>query len=225
MKTITVVIPAYNEEERIAETLLAVKSLQGINKIIVVNDGSSDHTSARAREQGVEVLDLPANRGKGGAMNAVAPLIKTDVAVFLDADLGASAAEARKIIDPVIAGETDLCIAAFPPPSKKGGFGIVKGTAARAIKKAGNIEVTAPLSGQRAMTREVLHALTPFHEAYGVELGMSIQALQKGYRLMEVPTTMKHNESGRNLKGFLHRGKQFLDVLRVIRRETREKGL
>ena len=75
------------------------------------------------------------------------------------------------------------------------------------------------------MTREALLALTPFHEAYGVELGMSIQALQKGYRLMEVPTTMKHNESGRDLKGFLHRGRQFLDVVRVIRRETRGKGL
>lgn len=221
MKTITVVIPAYNEEDRIIDTLQAVQSIAGIDQIIVVNDGSTDQTSARAREQGVTVLDLKENRGKGGAMNAVIPMINTDVVAFLDADLGASAAEARKIIDPVLAGETDLCIAAFPPPTKKGGFGIVKGTAARAIKKAGNIEVTAPLSGQRAMSRSVLEALTPFHEAYGVELGMSIAALQKGYRLMEVPTTMKHNESGRDLKGFLHRGKQFLDVIRVIRRETR----
>ena len=224
MKTITVVIPAYNEEARIVDTLQAVQRIAGIDKIIVVNDGSTDHTSERAREQGVMVLDLKENRGKGGAMNAVIPMIDTDVVAFLDADLGASAAEARKIIDPVLAGVTDLCIAAFPPPTKKGGFGLVKGTAARAIKKAGNIEVTAPLSGQRAMNREVLEALTPFHEAYGVELGMSIAALQKGYRLMEVPTTMKHNESGRDLKGFLHRGKQFLDVIRVIRRETRGKG-
>lgn len=223
MKTITVVVPAYNEESRIAETLQAIKSISGIDHIIVVNDGSTDKTSERAREQGVKVVDLEVNRGKRGAMNAVIPFIETDIVAFIDADLGSSAAEARKIIDPVINGETDLCIAAFPPPTKKGGFGIVKGTAARAIKKAGNIEVTAPLSGQRAMTREVMQALTPFEEAYGVELGMSISALQKGYRLMEVPTTMKHNESGRNIKGFLHRGQQYLDVIRVIRRETRGK--
>jgi glycosyltransferase involved in cell wall biosynthesis len=166
-------------------------------------------------------VDLEVNRGKGGAMNAVLSLLDADITVFIDADLGSSAAEAYKIIDPVLNDRCDLCIAAFPLPAKKGGFGMVKGTAARAIRRVGNIEVTAPLSGQRAMTREVLQAVTPFEEAYGVELGMSIKALQRGFRLLEVPTTMSHNETGRDLRGFLHRGKQFMDVLRVIRKETR----
>jgi len=225
MKTVTVVIPAYNEEARITKTLQAVKQLDGIDKIIVVNDGSADNTSSKAREQGVMVIDLPQNCGKGGAMNAAVPMIDTDVAVFLDADLGESAVEAKKIIQPVVEGKTDLCIAAFPPPVKKGGFGLVKGTARWAIRKAGKIEVNAPLSGQRAMTRELLLAVTPFSEAYGVELGMSIKALLKGFRLMEVPTSMTHNESGRDLKGFLHRGKQLLDVLKVINGEFRRKGM
>lgn len=221
MKTITVVIPAYNEEKRIVATLQAVKSIPGIDQIIVVNDGSTDQTAELARTQGVTVLDLARNCGKGGAMNAVLPMLDSDVVAFLDADLGASAAEAGKIIAPVLNGQTDLCIAAFPAPTRKGGFGLVKGTAARAIRQAGGIETSAPLSGQRAMTREVLQAVTPFEEAYGVELGMSIKALRKGYRLMEVPTTMSHNETGRDLQGFLHRGKQFFDVIRVIRLQTR----
>ena len=221
MKTIIAVIPAYNEEDRLRATLQAVKSISGIDKIIVVNDGSTDKTSEVACAQGVTVVDLPENRGKGGALNAVVPMLDSDVVVFLDADLGDSAAEAVKIIAPVINGQTDLCVAAFPPPTKKGGFGLVKGTAARAIKKAGGLDVIAPLSGQRAMTREVLQAVTPFQEAYGVELGMSIKALRNGFRLMEVPTTMSHNETGRDLKGFLHRGRQFFDVLRVIRLQKR----
>lgn len=221
LKTITIVIPAYNEEDRIAATIQAIKSLPVETEIMVVNDGSTDATSQRAREQGVKVLDIKPNRGKGGAMNAAVPLLDTDIVAFVDGDLGASAAEAYKILKPVIDGQCDLCIAAFPPPAKKGGFGLVKGTAARAIRKAGKVDVTAPLSGQRAMTREVLLAVTPFEEAYGVELGMSIKALRKGFRLMEVPTTMSHNETGRDLRGFIHRGKQFMDVLRVIRKETR----
>ncbi len=221
MKTITVVIPAYNEEERIAATIRAIKSMSVQTEIMVVNDGSADETSRKAREQGAKVLDLKPNRGKGGAMNAAVPLLDTDIIAFVDGDLGDSAAQAYKIIEPVMDGQCDLCIAAFPPPTKKGGFGLVKGTAARAIRKAGKIEVTAPLSGQRAMTREVLQAVTPFEEAYGVELGMTIKALRQGFRIMEVPTTMSHHETGRDWRGFIHRGKQFLDVLRVIQKETR----
>lgn len=225
MKQVTVIIPAYNEEERIARTIQAVKTINGIARIVVVNDGSNDRTSIIARKEDVLVIDLDNNLGKGGAMNASLPLIDTDVVAFLDADLGDSASQAETIIQAVIDGEADLCIASFPPPSKKAGFGLVKGTAAWAIRKMGNIEVTAPLSGQRAMTREVLKAVTPFQEAYGVELGMSLKALQMGYRILEIPTTMKHNESGRDLKGFLHRGQQFIDVIKVIYKVTRGKGL
>lgn len=224
MKTVKIIIPAYNEEERILDTIAAVKTIADVAEIIVVNDGSNDATSQRARSAGVSVLDLQANRGKGGAMNAAVENIDADIVVFLDADLGESAAEAWKIIEPVREGRADLCIASFPPPLKKGGFGLVKGTASRALRKAGQNEVNAPLSGQRAMTREVLKAVTPFHEAYGVELGMSLRALLAGYRIMEVPTTMRHNETGRNLEGFLHRGRQFRDVVRVIFAETRRRG-
>jgi glycosyltransferase involved in cell wall biosynthesis len=225
MPTVTIVIPAYNESDRIVETIQAVKKINNIAEIVVINDGSSDNTSDKAKAEGVTVVDLNPNRGKGGAMNAALPYIKTDVVAFLDGDLGAAAGEAEKIIKPVVEGITDLCIASFPPPKKKGGFGIVKGTAAWAIRKVGKIEVTAPLSGQRAMTIEVLRTVTPFHEGYGVELGMSINALLHGFRLMEVPTTMTHNETGRDLKGFIHRGHQFIDVVRAIRRETRGKRI
>ncbi len=223
MKTVTVVIPAYNEETRIGDTLQAVKALDNVAKIIVVNDGSTDKTAEVVRRYNIDLIDLQENVGKGGAMNNVLPYIETDIAVFLDADLGSSASEASKIIVPLLNEEADLVIAAFPPPTRKGGFGLVKGTAAKAIKNAGNLEVTAPLSGQRAMTKEVLKVVTPFSKAYGVELAMTIKALKNGFRVIEVPTLMKHNETGRDLAGFIHRGKQFIDVLKVIIKERRGK--
>lgn len=222
--TITVVIPAYNEEERIVDTLRAVKGLNQIDDIIVVNDGSHDHTADRVKAEGVTLIDLPGNQGKGGAMNAALPYINSDIVVFLDADLGKSAAEAEKLIEVVRADLCDLAIAAFPPARRKGGFGLVKGTASWAINRAGKMEATAPLSGQRAMNRRALAMLSPFDEDYGVELGMTIRALAKGLRVMEVPTTMSHKETGRDLKGFLHRGKQFLDVIRVLNK-LRRNGL
>jgi len=224
MQSVSVVIPAYNEGKRIKSTLRALKLLKIINKIIVVNDGSTDNTAALAREEGAFVLDLNPNRGKGGAMNAALPLIDTEIIVFLDADLGQSAQEVEKIIQPVMAGDTDLCIAAFPPPLKKGGFGIVKGTASWILRKVGDFEANSPLSGQRAMNRKALKAVMPFNEGYGVELGMTVDAMLMGLRVMEIPTAMRHNESGRDLKGFWHRGKQFVDLLKVLQ-EMRRKGI
>ncbi len=223
MKSVMAVIPAFNEEETIAETIAAVRRVPQISRILVVDDGSTDQTAEKALQAGAEVLRLTANRGKGGAMNRSVELVDCDVVVFLDADLGDTASQAALIIRPILEGRADLCIAAFPAPSKKGGFGLVKGTARRAIKKLSDMEVNSPLSGQRAMSKEVLWALTPFHEAYGVELGMTLKALERGFRVQEVMTTMKHNETGRDLKGFIHRGRQLLDVIRVIRIE--EKGV
>ncbi len=225
MKSVMTVIPAFNEEGTIGLTIAAVQTVGGISKILVVDDGSSDATAERAREAGAQVLVLENNCGKGGAMNRAVELIDTDVVVFLDADLGVTASQASLIIKPVLEGEADLCIAAFRPAKKKGGFGLVKGTARRAIKKIADIEVRSPLSGQRAMNREVLMAVTPFHEAYGVELGMTLNALAHGFRVKEVITDMRHNETGRDLQGFIHRGQQFLDIIRVINLENRRKGV
>ncbi len=47
---------------------------------------------------------------------------------------------------------------------------------------------------------------------FAAEIGLNIKEL-KGYRVLEVPVNMFHRESGRNLKGFMHRGKQFMDIL------------
>jgi glycosyltransferase involved in cell wall biosynthesis len=216
MPTITAVIPAYNEEDIIEETILALQSLKEIDKILVVNDGSTDATEEAARRRGVQVINLTPNQGKGAALNAAIPYITTDLVVFIDADLGPTAVQANRLIEPVARGEADLCIATFPPPRKKGGAGIVKKIAGWAIYRAGKIKVKAPLSGQRVMTKEVLGSVVPFHQGYGVELGMTLRALAQGYKILEIPTTMSHKETGRDLQGFLHRGRQLVDVLKVI---------
>ncbi|MGE5422785.1 MAG: glycosyltransferase family 2 protein [Ignavibacteriales bacterium] len=214
------IVPAYNEEQRLEDTLQAIKSIPSVDMIRVVNDGSSDRTAEVALQAGVELIDLKTNVGKGEALNIASKDVPADVVVFLDADLGKTAAEGEKIIRPIIDGEADLCIGKFPPPLKKGGFGFVKRLAAWGIRKEG-LEVLEPLSGQRAMKVEVLKKVLPFHSGFGIEVGMTIRALRNGYRVKEVPVNMGHAETGRDLKGFIHRGEQFWDVLKVILRERR----
>ncbi len=86
----------------------------------------------------------------------------------------------------------------------------------------GAFDATAPLSGQRALTRECLATVRPFMAGYGVEVGLTIRALRAGFRLTEVPTTMAHAATGRDVAGFVHRGKQFVHVAIALMRLSRQ---
>lgn len=212
---IAVLIPAHEEAERIALTVAAAREIPGVTRVVVVDDGSRDDTADRADGAGAKVVRLVFNVGKGAALEAGASRVSdADVVVLLDGDLAQSAGQAAALLAPVLDGEADMSIAAFPRPQAKAGFGLVKGLARFGIAQMGNGWVAnAPLSGQRAMTAACFEAVRPFASGYGVEVALTVRALRQGFRLVEVPTTMGHAATGRNLAGFVHRGRQFVHVL------------
>lgn len=225
--TTAIIIPAYNEQERIGSTLAALKKVSGVDKIIVVDDGSTDNTVEIAKEAGVQVIAMEENQGKGEALRrGLAATREMDVIVFLDADLGESAQEAGKLLHSVWEGWADMTIARFPPAKKKGGFGFVKNLARWGIQKTTGLRMESPLSGQRAMRREVMEKLGMPAPGFGVEVALTIDAFRAGFRLKEVPVNMTHAETGRTWAGFLHRGKQFSAVAGVLitRLLFRQKG-
>ena len=223
LKGVSVIIPAFNEAGKIQATVSSVALIPEVKEIVVVDDASTDATPEMARAAGARVFSMPQNNGKGAALTYGATRVKSDVIALLDGDLGNSAGEARLLILPVLEGTADMTIAGFPPARKKGGFGLVKGLAAQGIYKHTGLKVKSPLSGQRVMTREVMEKVLPFASGYGVEVAMTIKVAKLGFRIMEVPVIMFHAETGRDLKGFMHRGKQFVDILRVLTR-LRMKG-
>jgi glycosyltransferase involved in cell wall biosynthesis len=214
--SLTVLIPAYNEKKTIQATIQAVKNSGQVDQIIVINDCSQDDTSRLAKEAGAEVLDLPRNLGKGGALNCGLKIAKGNIIALLDADLGKTASEVTKLIDPIRSNKADLTIGKFPPAGRKGGFGLVTRLAKKGIRSYTGLEVSSPLSGQRVMRREILDQIGPFESGFGVEVGMTIDVFRHGFRVKEVPVIMSHSETGRDLAGFLHRGRQFLDVALVL---------
>lgn len=218
MKTkVIALVPAYNEEMRIKDTLNSLFEIDTIDRIYVVDDASSDTTADNAESSGAEVIRLRKNLGKGKALNsALSSINDYEVLLLIDCDLGKSAKEAYKLINPVVNKEADMAIADFPKPQVKGGFGLVKGLATWGIKKYGGISVKEPLSGQRAISKEVIQAIGKLDSGFGVEVGLTIDAARKGFRIIEVDTTMSHAETERNLAGFVHRGKQFYHVLKAI---------
>jgi len=215
---ISVLIPAHNESQTVAATVDAVMSIPQVQQVVVVDDASSDQTASLAEGAGAEVIRLPANRGKGGALNAGLPHLRGDIIALIDADLGESAHELAILLAPVLEGRADMTVARFPRARTKGGFGLVKGLARKGIYYYTGLLVQAPLSGQRVMRRQVLNVVIPFASGYGVEVGMTIDVARRGFRVEEVETNMTHHETGRDLRGWIHRGRQFAHVVITLAR-------
>ena len=222
---ITALIPALDEAGTIAETVRAARAIPGVTRVIVIDDGSRDGTDRLAEEAGAKVVRLFGSHGKGAALEFGAGRAEdADIVLLLDGDLGSAASQGELLLAPLLSNEADMAIAAFPRTEGKAGFGLVKGLARFGIERmGGDFDATAPLSGQRALTRSCLATVRPFSAGYGVEVGLTIRALRAGFRLVEVETTMSHAATGRDLKGFIHRGRQFVHVALALLGLWREK--
>ena len=180
---VSALVPAYNEEDRIENTIKTIQNSKYIKEIYVIDDGSSDNTFSKANRAGARVLRLDKNRGKGYALrHGLRKIIdKNQIIVFLDADLDACHRDIDRLIEPVFINDCDVTIAKFKGPKKKGGFGLVKLLAKGGIKFYTDEEIDSGLSGQRAFKAEVLKSIKEIPSKYGVEVGMTIDILKSGY--------------------------------------------
>jgi hypothetical protein len=130
--------------------------------------------------------------------------------------LGVTATAGERLLEAVASGRADLAIGALPRQEGHGGFRLVKRAAASLIRALSGLATTEPLSGQRAVTAEALAAVRPLAPGFGVEAAMTIDAVRAGFRVVEIPVDMSHAVTGRNLAGFVHRGRQGWDLLRAV---------
>ncbi|MDQ2933172.1 MAG: glycosyltransferase family 2 protein [bacterium] len=108
---VSVIIPAYNEEETIGGVVSSAIAHPSFTEIIVVDDGSDDETAIRAEKMGARVIRLPQNVGKAVAMSKGVQEAKNDIILFLDADIwGYDHAQLSMIIDPVINGKYEMFV-------------------------------------------------------------------------------------------------------------------
>ncbi len=221
---VAVIIPAKDEQERIASTIRACRGIPGVDLIIVVDDGSIDNTQHVARAAGAVVVRHSVNRGKAAAMETGAKVAfmrddpDTDgrLLLFIDADLSDSAAECSPLVEAVQKGDTDCAIASFPPQKGAGGHGIVTGFARKSIYRATGWLPRQPLSGQRCLTRAAMHSAMPLARDWGVETAMTIDLLVKGFTVQEIPCNLSHRVSKNDFAGYLHRAKQYKGVLLAV---------
>jgi glycosyltransferase involved in cell wall biosynthesis len=217
-----VIVAARNEADRIGATLRALATAFPGAEVVVADDASSDGTAEVALAGGAQVVSRRRPHGKGANVTAAAQAAlsgaseEPDPRPFLlcDADLGSSAAELGALVSAVGRPACDLAVGAFRRRTG-GGFGITLNFARWAIERRCGYRATAALSGQRAMRAAVLRDVLPLAPGFGMETAMTIDAVRAGYTVGEVELDLEHRATGRNLAGFLHRGRQLLDIARA----------
>ncbi len=221
-RPVAVVIPAKDEARRVGATIRAARTLPGVAQVIVVDDGSSDETAQVARAGGAHVVRHPRNRGKAAAMAtgataALRLLGPGHLLLFADADLEDSATALGPLLAPVAAGEAELSIARLPPQSSPGGgHGFVVRLARRGIESLTGWSPAQPLSGMRCLSRTAYLAAQPFARGWGVEVGMTVDVLRQGLRVVEVPCDLHHRVTGSDWRAQLHRAGQLRDVAMAL---------
>ncbi|HMC49125.1 MAG TPA: glycosyltransferase family 2 protein [Solirubrobacterales bacterium] len=228
MSDLAVIVAARNEADRIGETVKALRQALPFAVVWVADDASTDGTAEVAMGAGARVVSRGRPHGKGGNVGAAAEAVLSEgeppeIVLLCDGDLGDSAARLVPLVDAVERGDCDLAVAVFAN-RVGGGFGLALGFAHRAIRRLCGFDATAPISGQRAMRIETLRATLPFARGYGMELGMTVDAVRAGYQVSEYELDLSHRATGRSFRGFLHRGRQLADFVAAYRARAQDQS-
>ncbi len=200
---LTILVAARDEEATIGETVETLRARFPQAEVLVADDGSRDRTAELAEAAGATVLPLR-RLGKGQALSSAERAAPPGRLLLCDADL-------RGDLRPLLAGDADVNVAIFRE-RVGGGFGLAKGVARRLIRLFSGFEAVEPLSGQRALSSRTRAAVFPLAPGFGCEARMTIDAERAGLRVEEVELELEHRATGRDASGFLHRGRQLLDV-------------
>lgn len=188
---IVAVIPCYNEEKTISQIILRVKKY--VDKVIVINDGSSDNTAILSKQAGAFVISHPYNVGKGAALDTAFKYLRTincDFAVFLDGDGQHDPDDVPQVISPICEGKADMVIGSrFLSGSSEIPFyrkvGQIVLNIATNIGSA--VKVTDSQSGFRGFSRKAINIMSFKEKGLSVESEMQFIAGHSNLKVSEVP--------------------------------------
>jgi glycosyltransferase involved in cell wall biosynthesis len=200
MNSVSVIIPAFNEEEPIAGVVREVSATKIPADIIVVDNGSTDQTANRAREAGARVVKAPRGYGRACAAGVAALRPESEIVVFLDGDGSDCPEFMNQLVDPIVAEKYDFVI----------------GSRTRGRREQGSMNLQQIVSGRiagwlmsilygvrytdmcpfRAIRRATLEKLGMREQTYGWNLEMQMKAARAGLRILEVPVNHRRRAGG-----------------------------
>jgi glycosyltransferase involved in cell wall biosynthesis len=199
---VTVIIPAYNEEETIGdvitETTLIMDSMNLPYEIIVIDDGSTDKTGLNASNHKAIVLSNPKNRGKGYSIRRALKYAQGDIIVTIDSDGEHNPKEIPDLIGPLFNGTDIVSGSRFMTSNTH---------ATTKLNRIANVmfnisilaltgrTVTDSQTGFRAVKREVLDSFNLESEGYEIETEITVKGLRNGFTFKETPITCERRQN------------------------------
>lgn len=198
---VALVIPAYNEQETIEGVLAAVPN-EAVDRVIVVDNGSTDETASLAHQAGAEVI-RESRRGYGAACYAgFQAAEQADIVVFMDGDGADNPAQIPRLTKPIKSGEADLVMGSRVMGDAEPGALLIQARlgnwlAAQLMRLLYGLHVT-DLGPFRAIRRQVLLELEMEEMTYGWPTEMMVKAAKRGYSVLEVPVDYRRRAGGKS---------------------------
>jgi glycosyltransferase involved in cell wall biosynthesis len=200
---IAVLIPCYNEEITIADVVRDFRRELPGALVCVFDNDSSDATAERARAAGADVINEP-RRGKGFVVQSIFRHIDAAVYVLVDGDATYPAREVHSLIAPITAGEADMVVGSRLHAQSRSEFKHLNRWANRLVlfilNRVFRVRLTDVLSGYRAFSRSFVKNLALFGGGFEIETELTIKAVARGYRIVEVPVDLAVRPEGSHSK-------------------------
>ncbi len=216
---VSVIIPALNEEEPIADVVRAVLATGIPREVIVVDNGSTDRTAERARTAGARIVEARRGYGRACATGAAAAAPECDVLVFLDGDGSDCAELMARLVQPILEGDQDFVIGSRTrgerEPGSMNAQQIFAGyLAGWLIRPLYGVRYT-DMGPFRAIRRDAFEQLGMQEMTYGWNLEMQMRAARAGLRILEVPVNHRCRTGGESKVSGTLRG-TFVAGTRII---------
>lgn len=221
---VSIILPAFNEEATIAAIVEGCrKALPGLYELLVVDDGSTDATAARARAAGAEVIELGSNQGKGQALRIGIERSRGDVLVFLDCDGQDDPEEIPLLLDALAQGADLVVGSRFLGRFEPGAITTINRYGNQAITGVVNllfgVRLTDTQAGFRAVRRNLLDRISLQASRYDIETDLLLQAMLVGGRVVEIPVRRSARIQGVSRLSPIVDGTRIL--LRIVRVRVR----
>jgi hypothetical protein len=202
MRKIAVMIPCLNEELTVAGVVRDFRAQLPDADIYVFDNGSTDRTAEEAQRAGAIVVREP-RRGKGFVVQTMFQDIDADIYIMVDGDNTYPAASVHALIEPVVAGEADMAVGSRLEAADSR-FHLLNRLGNKFFLALVNLflraRLTDILSGYRVMNRAFVKSIPLLAGGFEIETELTIKAVQRRFRIIEVPTSLRERPLGSSSK-------------------------